>query len=52
MRDLPPPLVSSVPEESTTITFVRDSARVIHNPQRWATPASSPNQVSISISMP
>ncbi|CAN1847089.1 hypothetical protein LINPERHAP1_LOCUS38446 [Linum perenne] len=44
MRDLPPPLVSSVPEESTTITFVRDSARVIHNPQRWATPASSPNQ--------
>ncbi|CAN0853932.1 hypothetical protein LINGRAHAP2_LOCUS5768 [Linum grandiflorum] len=46
MRDLPPAVVSSVPEESTTITFVRDNAGVgvIHNPQRWTTPASSPTQ--------
>ncbi|CAL1410539.1 unnamed protein product [Linum trigynum] len=44
MRELPPPLVSNVPEESTTITFVSDSAGVMHNPQRWTTSASLQNQ--------
>ncbi|CAI0475101.1 unnamed protein product [Linum tenue] len=44
MRELPPPLMSSVPEESTTITFVSDSTGVMHNPQRWTTSASLQNQ--------
>ncbi|CAN1167231.1 hypothetical protein LINPERHAP2_LOCUS27119 [Linum perenne] len=48
MRELPHPLASNVREESSTITFIRDSEGrgVVQSPQRWTTSASLQNQVS------
>ncbi|CAN1329431.1 hypothetical protein LINPERPRIM_LOCUS34668 [Linum perenne] len=49
MRELPHPLASNVREESSTITFIRDSEGrgVVQSPQRWTTSASLQNQVPI-----
>ncbi|XP_015575020.1 tobamovirus multiplication protein 1 isoform X3 [Ricinus communis] len=46
MRELPPPIVANVHEESRTIAYVTDSSTVVHNPQRWTTAASLQNQIS------
>ncbi|CAN1808554.1 hypothetical protein LINPERHAP1_LOCUS25407 [Linum perenne] len=48
MIELPHPLASNVREESSTITFIRDSEGrgVVQSPQRWTTSASLQNQVS------
>ncbi|KAK2642776.1 hypothetical protein Ddye_024539 [Dipteronia dyeriana] len=44
MRDLPPEVVASRQDESTTITFIHDSSAAIHHPQHWTTATSVQNQ--------
>ncbi|PIN23597.1 hypothetical protein CDL12_03669 [Handroanthus impetiginosus] len=46
MRELPPPVVTSRPQESRTIAFISDQSVASHSQQPWTAATSVQNQVS------